>query len=76
MSDRVYISGLHGLKSDQKYDWSKSIAETTHNQITFVIYNDINNPDSGYTTYQTIVSNEDLFALLRDRCEVTVYPGL
>lgn len=72
MSDRVYITGLHGLKSPNRYDYSRSIAENTHNQIHFTIYNDENNPDTGWTNYDVILSNEELFTLLKDRCEVSI----
>lgn len=72
---RVFISGLHGLKSEKKWDFEHNIAEGTHVQIHFCIYKDPQDTDKGWTTYDTIISNEELFRLLQDRCTKEVVPA-
>jgi len=72
MSKRVYITSLHGQKSAKKFDWETCIADGTHVLIHFTIYNDENDTGQGWTAYEIIISNEELFAMLKDRCEVHV----
>lgn len=61
--ERVYIIGDYGLKSPEKYDFSRNITDTTHLQISFSV---------GEDNFFTIISTEDLFELLKDRLQ----PGL
>lgn len=73
MSDRVYVSDLHGCASDNSYDYARSINEGTHVVVRFVIYDE---PDEGgeqgWTSYEVVMPNEELLEILKDRAEVRV----
>lgn len=66
---RVFLTSFHSLRSSAG-DYAQSIYEATHEEIHFVIYDNPNDPDTGYTAYILTISYQDLFALLKDRCSV------
>jgi hypothetical protein len=70
------MSGLHGLKSAKRFDWETCIADGTHVQMHFTIYNDPDDTSKGWTSYEVIISNEELFELLKDRAIVEVQGAL
>lgn len=67
MHKPLLITGLHGLKSNSKYDFSRSIAEGTHIQISFCKYKKDNSgqqmPNKSWTA---IISDENLFKILKE----------
>ena len=71
MDKRIYITFAHGLKSEFSGDLSRNIKETTHQIIRFTDYVDDENTWKGWDSYEVVISNEELFALLKDRARHT-----
>lgn len=65
MSNEILVTGDHGLKSDNPYDYSNCIADTTHRSIRFTEYED----GKATRNWEVILSNKELFDLLKPKLQ-------
>lgn len=63
MTNEILVTGDHGLKSDNPYDYSDCIADTTHHLIRFTEYED----GKVVRSWDTTLSNKELFELLKPK---------
>ena len=60
---KMYLTGLHALKSASPYDYAHNIAETTHTKFRFTFYDEQDEPER---TEGAIVSNDELYRILNE----------